>query len=105
MGPEYDLRCNDVPRQSQRDRSLQWHQKQRLCIGASWEDSYPILSVRYAERATPSIPIAKRLPADGREHTKRRSTVYISATAVPNMFLWNAKTSDFRVSPKFGGLF
>ena len=105
MGPEYDLRRDDVPRQYQRHRSHQWHQRQRSYIRASWKDTYPILSVRDAKRATSSIPIAKRLPAGGRERTERRFTVYISSTAVPNLLLWNAKSSDFRVRPKFGGFY
>ncbi len=105
MGPEYDLRCDDLPRQYQRRRPLQWHRNQRLYTRDPWEDIYALLSVRYAERVTTSIPIAKRLPADGRERTKRRCTVDISSAAVPNMLFWNAKSSDFRVRPKCGGLY
>jgi hypothetical protein len=69
------------------------------------EDSYAILSVRYTERDTPSISIAKRLPADGRERTESRCTVDISSATVPNMLFWKAKSSDFRVRPKFEGLY
>jgi len=68
MGPEYDLRRDDLPRQYQRRRSLQWHRNQRLYTGDSWEDICAILSVKYVERV---IPIAKRFLADGRGRTDR----------------------------------
>ncbi len=36
---------------------------------------------------------------------QRRCTVDISSAAVPNMLFWNAKSSDFHVRPKCGGLY
>src|ERR1700679_3338341 len=91
MGPEYDLRRGDVPRQYHRYRSLQWLRKQRPYIRVSWKYSYTTLSVRYAERVPLSIPIAKRLPANGGERTERRYIFDISSTAIPNMLFWNPK--------------
>jgi len=104
MGLEYDLHCDNLPQQYQCCRPLQWHQNQCLYTRDPWEDIYALLSVRYAKHITTSIPIATRLPADGREHTKHRCTVNISSVAVPNMLFWNAKSSDFHVHPKCRGL-
>jgi hypothetical protein len=105
MGPKYDLRRDDLPREYKRRKSLQWYRNQRVYTRDSWEDIYAILSVRNAERVTRSISIAKRLPADGRGRTERRCTVYISSAAVPNMLLHSAKSSDFHVRLESGGLY
>ena len=105
MGPERDFGCDDAPWQYQPHRLLWWHRKRRFYVKASWEDSYGIQSVRYAEPVTPSVPVAKRLPADGRERTAPRFTVDISSAAVPNMLFCNAKSSEFRVRLESGGLY
>jgi len=76
----------------QSHRLLQWHQKQCPYISAPWKDTYNIPAVRYAKCVTLSIPIARRLPADGQEHTKHKCTIDISSMAVPDMLFWNAKS-------------
>ena len=105
MGSKCKFCCDDAPWRQQRHRFLQWHRKQHTYIRASGEDSYNILSDRYAERVTPSIPIAERLSADGRERTKHRCTIDISSMAVPNMLFGNTKSSDFHMCLESGGLY